>query len=264
MEGWGATTWYGRKWDHAVWFQILHVRLIIVTLSIAHQSDFLRLESRPCLAESFRTGYNSFFLFTWYLLHNFALVSALSYLDVLTGLVTFHNYTISWINFMYDQVICLFSLDLSFIEKTPFWQDINTFVPYLKWTNMSGILTSKNPLKTIQNTAFLSSFILIIIPQKMCIQALGVHRVYGVYWFSLLKTCRLPAQWAPPLEVFWPSPFQAEKMLFLFCYRQGSKKAEKTPKKKLPDNNLKVSVPTVFTSLEFLKTQTSFRSFFND
>jgi len=36
---------------------IAPVRLIIVTLSIAHQRDFLRLESRPCLAESFRTGY---------------------------------------------------------------------------------------------------------------------------------------------------------------------------------------------------------------
>ena len=35
---------------------IAPVRLIIVMLSIAHQQDFLRLESRPCLAESFRTG----------------------------------------------------------------------------------------------------------------------------------------------------------------------------------------------------------------
>ena len=54
-------------------------------------------------------------------------------------------------------------------------------MPYLKWANISGILTSKNPLKTIQNTAFLSRFILIIIPQKMCNQALGVHGVYRVY-----------------------------------------------------------------------------------
>jgi len=53
------------------------------------------------------------------------------------------------------------------------------------------------------------------------------------------------------------------KMLFLFHYRQEKKKAEKTCKKKLSDNNLKVSVPTMFTSLEFLKTQTSFQSFFN-
>ena len=35
---------------------IAPVRLIIVMLSIAHQRDFLRLESHRCLAESFRTG----------------------------------------------------------------------------------------------------------------------------------------------------------------------------------------------------------------
>ena len=35
---------------------IAPVRLIIVRLSIAHQRDFLRLESCPYLAESFRTG----------------------------------------------------------------------------------------------------------------------------------------------------------------------------------------------------------------
>jgi len=36
------------------------------------------------------------------------------------------------------------------------------------------------------------------------------------------------------------------------------------PKKKLPDNDLKVSMTTIFTSLKFLKTQMSFWSFFND
>ena len=35
---------------------IAPVRLIIVTLSIAHQQDFLRLESCPYLAQSFHTG----------------------------------------------------------------------------------------------------------------------------------------------------------------------------------------------------------------
>ena len=56
------------------------------------------------------------------------------------------------------------------------------------------------------------------------------------------------------------------KMLFLFCLSARKKKPEKTLKSKGPDNsvnNLKVSVPTVFTSLEVFKAQTSFRSFFN-
>ena len=77
--------------------------------------------------------------------------------------------------------------------------------------------------------------------------------------FSKPAGCRLNE--LPPLEV-WPSPFLAENILFLFYYRQGTEKAEKTPKKKLPNNKLKVSMPTIFT-LKFLKTQTSFRSFFN-
>ena len=63
----------------------------------------------------------------------------------------------------------------------------------------------------------------------------------------------------PPPQGVWPSPFQAEIILFLFCYRQGKKNAQKAT----PDSNLKVSVPTVFTSLEFFKIQTSCRSFFN-
>ena len=79
---------------------------------------------------------------------------------------------------------------------------------------------------------------------------------------SLLKTGWLPAQWEPPPLEVRPSPFQAENAIFVLLSKK-KKKAEKTPKKKLPDNNLKVSMPTIFTSLKFLKTQTSFRSFFN-
>ena len=51
------------------------------------------------------------------------------------------------------------------------------------------------------------------------------------------------------------------KIFFFSCYRQRTKKAEKTPKKKLPNNNLKVSVPYRIRSRIF-KTQTSFQSFF--
>ena len=45
------------------------------------------------------------------------------------------------------------------------------------------------------------------------------------------------------------------RKMYYFCF--VADKVKKTPKKKLPDNNLKVSAPTVFTSLEFLKTQNS-------
>ena len=80
--------------------------------------------------------------------------------------------------------------------------------------------------------------------------------------FSKPAGCRLNEP--PPLEV-WPSLFQTENILFLFCVTDKGKKAKRTPKKKLPENNLKVkkclfSVPSVFTSRYF--KQTSLRSFF--
>jgi len=77
--------------------------------------------------------------------------------------------------------------------------------------------------------------------------------------FSKPAGCRLNEP--PSLEVR-PSPFQAENVIFVLLSKK-KKETEKTPQKKVSDNNLKVSVPTVFPSLEFLKTQTSFRSFFN-
>ena len=47
----------------------------------------------------------------------------------------------------------------------------------------------------------------------------------------------------------------SRRKIHYFCF--VAEKVKKTPKKKLPDNNLKVSAPTVFTYLKFLKTQNS-------
>ena len=59
----------------------------------------------------------------------------------------------------------------------------------------------------------------------------------------------------------WPAAgsmsllLHSRRKMYYFCF--VANKVKKTPKKKLPDNNLKVRAPTVFTSLEFLKTQNS-------
>ena len=49
--------------------------------------------------------------------------------------------------------------------------------------------------------------------------------------FSKPAGCRLNEP--PPLEV-WPSPFQTENILFLFCYWQGKKKQKERPKRNSP------------------------------
>ena len=56
--------------------------------------------------------------------------------------------------------------------------------------------------------------------------------------FSKPAGCRLNEP--PPLEI-WPSPFQAENILFLFCYQHGKEKLKKRPKSKSPTIILKLA-----------------------
>ena len=73
-----------------------------------------------------------------------------------------------------------------------------------------------------------------IIFLEISLNAQAIYETISSSAFSKPAGCRLNEP--PPLEV-WPSPFQAENTLFLFCYRQRKKQAEKTHKKELPNNN---------------------------
>ena len=67
---------------------------------------------------------------------------------------------------------------------------------------------------------------------------------------SLLKTGRLPAQWAASSRGLTVSSTGGKYIIFVLLPTR-KKKAEKTHKKKLPNNNLKVSMPTIYSLSNF-------------